>query len=187
MTARGARLPASAGRLAAIAAAVAVGGVVGYQLLTRAAAGGTADALALVLGLGALTVALLRPWTAAKLLPAIIYANAGLVLADGYGAPNVVTGLSLLLLGILVSTPSARVQPPRHAGAHRVRRVHRDPHPLGDPGTGPDGRLGDEPGPPDRARDRPGRPGDRVPRGRPATRASPRGRRRAARRPHRAR
>ena len=149
MTARGARLPASAGRLAAIAAAVAVGGVVGYQLLTRAAAGGTVDALALVLGLGALTVALLRPWTAAKLLPAIIYANAGLVLADGYGAPNVVTGLSLLLLGILVSTPSARVRLLRATPVViALRRVHRDPHPLGDPGTGPDGRLGDEPGPP---------------------------------------
>ena len=110
MTARGARMPASAGRLAAIAGALAVGGVVGYQLLTRAADGGTVDALALVLGLGALTVALLRPWTAAKFLPAIIYANAGLVLADSYGAPNVVTGLTLLLLGILVATPSARVR-----------------------------------------------------------------------------
>jgi O-antigen ligase len=81
---------------------------VGYRLLADAADGGTVDALALALGIGALTVAVLRPWTAAVFLPAIIFANAGLVLADNYGAPNVVTGLSLLLLGVLVATPRWR-------------------------------------------------------------------------------
>jgi O-antigen ligase len=108
MTTHGARMPASAGRLAAGLAAVAAGGAVGYLLLERAADGGTVDALALVLGLGALTVAILRPGLAAKFLPAIIFANAGLVLADNYGAPNVVTGAALLLLGVMLATPSWR-------------------------------------------------------------------------------
>ena len=144
MTARGARLPASAGRLAAIAAAVAVGGVVGYQLLTRAAAGGTVT-LALVLGLGALTVALLRPWS--RQAPARDHLRQRrLVLADGYGAPNVVTGLAPAARHPGLDAERAGAAPPRHAGGHRLRRAHRDPHPLlGDPGTWPDGRLGDEP------------------------------------------
>ena len=41
MTVGGARMPASAGRLAVGLAAVAVGGVVGYMLLERASGGGT--------------------------------------------------------------------------------------------------------------------------------------------------
>ena len=95
MSVYGARTP-SAGRLATAAAVAAAGGLVGYMLLTRAAEGGTVDALALVLGIGALAVAALRPALAATFLPAIIFANAGLVLADNYGAPNVVSGLTLL-------------------------------------------------------------------------------------------
>jgi hypothetical protein len=110
MTLGGARMPASAGRLAVGLAAIAAGGVVGYLLLERAAGGGTVDAMALVVGLGALTVALVRPWLAAKFLPAIIFANAGLVLADNYGAPNVITGASLLLLGVMLATPRWRAE-----------------------------------------------------------------------------
>jgi O-antigen ligase len=109
MSVHGARTP-SAGRLATAAAVAAAGGLVGYMLLTRAAEGGTVDALALVMGVGALAVAALRPALAATFLPALIFANAGLVLADNYGAPNVVSGLTLLVLGVFLATPAWRAQ-----------------------------------------------------------------------------
>ena len=110
MTARAARAHVSAGRLAATVAGLVVAGAAGYVLTERAGGGGTVDALALAFGIAALTFALLRPWDAAKFLPAIVFANAGLVLADNYGAPNLVTGLSLLLLGVLLVTPDSRAQ-----------------------------------------------------------------------------
>jgi putative inorganic carbon (HCO3(-)) transporter len=110
MSAHGARTPASAGRLAAAAAVAAAGGLVGYLLLVRAADGGAVDALAVGLGIGAVAVAILRPELAAAFLPAIVFANAGLVLADTYGAPNVVSGLALIVLGALLATPAWRSQ-----------------------------------------------------------------------------
>jgi hypothetical protein len=44
-----------------------------------------------------------RPDLGATLLPSAIFANAGLVLNDGFGVPNVITGLSLLIVGVCLA------------------------------------------------------------------------------------
>ncbi len=98
MTTIGARRPASLGRLPLLlGAAAAAAALLGYLLLSGASS--ALAVLVVVVGLLAVGAVVVRPDLGATVLPAAVFANAGLVLNDGFGVPNVVSGLSLLVVG----------------------------------------------------------------------------------------
>ena len=88
--------------------ALAATGLMAYGIMGTAADRGTVDGLALALGIGALAVVVLRPGLGGIALPVLIFANAGLVLADNYGAPNVVSALAFLALAAMMISPTWR-------------------------------------------------------------------------------
>ena len=111
MSSRGGSLsipPIRLGGFVWIVAALVAGGL-GYFVMGIANSRGGVDALAFALGLGCLVVVVLRPDVGATVLPAIIFANAGLVLADR-GVPNIISGLSLLVLGSLLASAEWRAR-----------------------------------------------------------------------------
>jgi O-antigen ligase len=107
MTSLGARRPASLGRLPLLGGlAAAAAALLGYLLLSGA--GSTLGPLVIVVGLVAVGVVVARPDLGAIVLPSAVFANAGLVLNDGFGAPNVISGLTLLVVGACLARRSYR-------------------------------------------------------------------------------
>lgn len=105
MTTLGARRPASLGRLPLLGGLAAAAALLGYLLLS----GGSAlTPLVAVIGLVAVGVVVVRPVLGATVLPAAIFANAGLVLNAEFGVPNVISGLTLLVAGVCVARGSYR-------------------------------------------------------------------------------
>ena len=110
MTPRGARIslpPVRSWRIGWLIP-LAAAGMLGFGILATAADRGTVDGLALAVGIGCISAVVMRPDVGAMVLPTIIFANAGLVLNDGYGVPNVVSGLALLTLGALAASSEWR-------------------------------------------------------------------------------
>ena len=106
MTTQGARLPASLGRAPIYGAAVLAAGVIGYLVLARATSG--MSTLVIVVGLTATAIIAVRPDLGATVLPSAVFANAGLVLNESYGVPNVLSGLALLVFGAYLARSSLR-------------------------------------------------------------------------------
>ena len=107
MSTLGAGRPAPLGRLPLTLGGIAVAAaLLGYVLLSGAS--GALDVLVVVVGLVAIGIVVARPDLGALVLPSAVFANAGMVLNDGFGVPNVTSGLILLVTGVCLVRGSYR-------------------------------------------------------------------------------
>jgi len=102
--------PGFPGRAIALAAlTAALGAVVAFGLLSIASAQASpVKALVMIAAPAFLILAVLWPDRAALVVPALVFSNAGLVLNQDYGVPNVLRGSLLLLFALLLTRATWR-------------------------------------------------------------------------------
>lgn len=108
MTTATARRPTTVGGLAIVTGAIAAGAV-GYAISSLAAgAGGALSAVAVLMAAAVVVAIAVRPELGAMALPVLVFANAGLVLNQNYGIPNIITGAALLVAVVFVVRSGGR-------------------------------------------------------------------------------
>ena len=115
MTTLGVRRPDGFGRLPLLGALAAGAALLGYLLFSGSS--GPLKVLVTFIALCAVAVVIARPDLGSLVLPSAVFANAGLVLNEGFGVPNVLSGLALLIVGVCLARSRYR------AGLLRVTPV----------------------------------------------------------------